>query len=265
MKIGYKGLNKDMTSGAGYSKKETFEIGVVYSKPEKEKPVVCSSDGYHYCNKITDVFTHYPNNGNNRFFEIEVLGNFTDNSDKSTTTSFKLIREIPQEILLAKRYNENLNIDLLKDIQTKYPMFHVGGSVGLYLHGVRLKRWLESSSSDIDMVSPYFVLPEGEVGEDGHEIDYLDAKASANDFDETFLVDGVKVDYRIDPKQRYEIIEYDGYKFKVSPILTILEAKMRYALLPNGSKHRDDIKEMVVRVDKPQIKKNSESFEDLFK
>jgi hypothetical protein len=265
MKIGYKGLFKDMSSGVGYSSKVIYEIDKIYSKTNIENPKVCSQDGYHYCNKLSDVFQHYPNDGKNRFFEIEVLGNFTDSSDKSITTSFKLLREIPNDILLQKRYDENLNIDLLKDIQTKFPMFHVGGSVGLYLHGVRLERWLGKTSSDIDMVSPYFVLPEGSVSEDGEEIEYLDAKASANDFDETFLVDGVKVDYRIDPKQRYEIIEHNGFKFKVSPILTILEAKMRYALHPSGRKHRDDIKEMVVRVKKPSTKNPDLTFDELFK
>ena len=239
MKKGFKGLNKDMTSGYGNSTKEIFEIGKVYTKETTGDPTLCTSDGYHYCNTLTDVYRHYSNNGSNRFFEIEVLGNFSDGSDKSITTSFKLLRELTSEEINKETYEDNLNINLVKEIQEKYPMFHVGGSVGLYLHGVRLSRWLDSNKSDIDLVAPYFILPEGEIDET--EIKYVDAKASANDFDETFLVGGTKIDYRIDPKQRYEIIEYNGFKFKVSNLLTIIEAKLKYSQLPKGHKHKKEI------------------------
>lgn len=262
MKIGYKGLNKDMIPSLGHEKIQ-YIIGETYTKPDKENPRLCSNEGFHYCNTLKDVFKHYSNDGKNRFFKIEVLGKFSDGGDKSITTSFKLLEEIPKDEVDKITLDEYFDIQLLKEIQTKYPMFHIGGSVGLYLHGVRLKRWFDSNkSSDYDMVSPYFVLPEGKVGEE--EIEYLDAKASANDFDETFIVGGTKVDIRIDPKQRYEIVEHDGFKFKVSNLLTILEAKMRYALLPNGNKHKKDIEEMVIKSPK-QIKENEKNIFDIFK
>lgn len=262
MKIGYKGLNQDMTPTLGKGDKIQYVIGETYSKPDKTNPVLCSNDGFHYCNTLKDVFKHYNNNGNNRFFKIEVLGNFTDGFDKSITTSFKLLEEISKDDIDKITLDEFFDIELLKEIQTKYPMFHIGGSVGLYLHGVRLKRWYNPhKSSDYDMVSPYFVLPEGKVGNE--EIEYLDAKASGNDFDETFIVGGTKVDIRIDPKQRYEIIEHNGFKFKVSNLLTILEAKMKYALLPNGKKHKNDILEMVVKKPKTSKENNTNIF-DLF-
>ncbi len=242
--IAYKGFDKNLQC-----RKEQFVVGQTYTKPEKEKPRLCSDDGYHYCKELTQVFKHYSNDGSNRFCEIEVLGNFTDDNDKSITTSFKILRELSSEEINKGIYESNLNLDLVKEIQKKFPMFHVGGSVGLFLHGVRLKRWRDNSSSDIDMVSPYFVLPEGSINLDGDENDkgdeivYLDAKASGNDFDETFMIGSIKVDYKIDPKQRYEIIEYDGFKFKVSPLITILDAKMKYAL--NGQqKHVEDMREM---------------------
>lgn len=266
MKIGYKGLSDEMTSKLGNASKEVFEIGKTYTKDINKEPRVCSSDGYHYCNNLIDVFKHYPNNNKNRFFKIEVLGKFTDSGDKSVTTSFKLLEEISKEDIEKEILKNHFQLDLLKEFLTEYPMFHVGGSTGLFLHGVRLERWANNSNydsncvSDYDLVSPYFVLPEGEFG--GYEIDYLDAKASSNDFDDTFILGNkVKVDVRIDPKQRYEIIEFDGFKFKVSNLLTILEAKMRYAQVPSGSKHRDDIIEMV----KGKEKKKSESILDLFK
>lgn len=273
MKIGYKGLSENMTATQGFSwgePKETYEIDKVYGKENKEKPRLCTSDGYHYCNDLEDVFHHYPRNGKNRFFKIEVLGNYTDDRDyerKSITTSFRIIEELNEdffkewdskaderkEIRDVRRMETNLKLEAVKMIQTKYPTFHVGGSIGLFLHGIRLKRWTEKTSSDIDMVSPYFVLPEfnteNEDDEDEMDIDYIEAKASGNDFNDTLLIHGdfgtVKMDYRIDPHQRYEIVEYKGFRYKVSPLLTIMDAKMKYAM--NGqTKHAKDIKEMLL-------------------
>jgi hypothetical protein len=257
MKKGFKGFNHDLTCGLGSATKEQFEFDKVYTKETKDNPRLCSSDGYHYCNELKDVFDHYKPVNGNRFCEIEILGPFTDGGNKSITTSFKIIRELSHDEAFKIRYDENLNINLVKEIQTKFPYFHVGGSVGLYLHGVRLQRWANKRGSDIDMVAPFFVLPEGEI--DGEDIEYYDAKASANDFDETFRVGNVKVDYRIDPKQRYELIEYDGFKFKVSPLLVITEAKMRYAMLPNGQKHKKDLEEMILSK-KPGMKKTETEF-----
>lgn len=250
MKIAYKGFDKDLKCRG-----EQFTLGEVYSKNvDLKNPKLCTADGYHYCNELKHVFEHYPNRQGNRFCEIQILGAYTDDitGNKSTTTSFRILREISLwelrslELTAATSAMEkNLNLETVAEIQQRYPMFHVGGSVGLFLHGVRLQRWTKgtSSRSDLDMVSPYFVLVEDPEGQDG-VVDHLDGKASGNDFDETFLYDGVKVDYKIDPKQRYEIIEYRGTKYKVSPLLTILEAKMRYAL--NGQhKHKNDITEMI--------------------
>jgi len=289
MKIGYKGLGKEMSATASLGTKEMYEIGVIYSKNTNKPPRVCSNEGYHYCNSLEDVFNFYPRNGENRFFKIEVLGEFTDEKGekKSSTTSFKLLEELgpdffkkwDEEAEIRKKekellqIEENLNLSAVRAIQKEYPQFHVGGSVGLFLHGFRLKRWAKSGTSDIDMVAPYFVLPEkfipkedpnknytledlfdakkdSELEElDEIEITYLDAKASGNDFDETFLlnIDGenVKVDYKIDPKQRYEFITYKGFKYKVSPFWTIFNAKMEYAKKPSGEKHKNDIEELL--------------------
>jgi hypothetical protein len=50
---------------------------------------------------------------------VEILGDFTDSDDKSITTAFKILKEInPSEIEFI-RYEENLNLDLVKEIQKK--------------------------------------------------------------------------------------------------------------------------------------------------
>jgi len=247
MKLAYKGFDKDLKCRG-----EQFQVGEIYSKNvELKTPKLCTSDGYHYCNKLEDVYSHYTNKyGENRFCEIQVLGAFTDDRDKSITTSFKILRELTKHDLImanleknAERMENNLHLETIQKIQQRYPMFHVGGSAGLFLHGARLNRWIDKDNSDLDLISPYFILVEDPEGEEG-VVQQLDAKTSGNDFDETFLYDGVKVDYKIDPKQRYEYIEYKGFKYKVTPLFTILEAKMRYAL-SNQKKHKDDLVELI--------------------
>jgi hypothetical protein len=242
MKIGYKGFDKDLKCKYNGNEQQ-FAIGEVTSKPDVPNPKVCTNQGFHYCNNLKDVFSYVNNRDRNRFCEVEILGSFTDgsgyNKDKSITTSLKPIREISQKEIITRLAEGNLNLGLVKQLQEKYPTLHVGGSIGLFLHGVRLRRW-QDTPADIDFVAPYFFLPENF---EGVEIEYFDCKKSGNDFDETFIANGIKVDYRIDPKQRYELIEYRGFKYKVSLFQTILTAKMKYANL-GQDKHKDDISEM---------------------
>jgi hypothetical protein len=240
MKTAYKGFDKDLKC-----RNEQFQAGVIYSKNNGIlNPKLCSSDGYHYCNKLTDVFSFYSAEGNNRFCEIEILGPYTDDSNKSITTAFKIIRELSKEEVIDVQRDSYFDLDLLQTLQKEYPMFVVGGSTALYLHGVRLKRWKGVRASDFDLISPYYVAPESNEALDLN-IDFAGGKSSSNDFDYTFSVNGTKIDFRIDPKQRYEVITYKGIKYKVSPILDILEAKIRYARLGNA-KHKNDIEEMML-------------------
>lgn len=203
--------------------------------------------------------------------KIEVLGNFTKGGPiqgyKNITTSFRIIRELGKEERdqitakeniekakelkqeALKRMPHNLNLWAVKELQTKYPMSHVGGSAAMFLHGVRLERWGKTQSSDLDIIFPYYVLIEGQTStkDDENEIEVRKATKSGNDFDECFLYtsgkETVKIDIRVDPKQQYEIIEYEGFKYKVSKLETILAAKLKYAM--NGqTKHMNDIYEI---------------------
>jgi hypothetical protein len=248
--MGYIGLDKEMKSSLSPTSVEVFEIGKVYYKDNKENPKLCSTDGYHYCQELEDVFKHYKNNGENRFFKIEVLGNFTHglgSNKKSITTCFRLVSEITKEELekiQAVKETADLeskfNLKEVRFLQEQNPYCHVGGSVALWLHGLSLKRW-KSGSSDLDMVVPFFFQWSKSTEMD---IDYKDAKASGNDFDETFILNSIKVDVKIDNAQRYEIIEKNGFKYKVSSLETILEAKLRYSM--NGqTKHKEDIRELL--------------------
>lgn len=234
-KYGYKGFDKDLKC-----RDHQFTIGEVATKPEKDVISLCSADGFRYCNNLTDVFSHYPKNSTNRFCKIEILGNFKDDDGKSITTSLKVVEEITPEALDDLTYMDNINLDTIRKIQRFNPLVHVGGSAGLFLHGVRLKRLRKKGSSDIDIVAPFYIQLQGEKDD---EIEHYDGKSSGNDFDETIIYCGTKVDMRVDPKQRYEVIEYDGFSYKVSLLEVIMAAKFKYAL--NGQKkHKEDVYEI---------------------
>lgn len=251
MKIAFKGFNENLQC-----KGEQFEVGKTYAKPQTDnKPRLCSSEGFHYCNELENVYSYYNLDGKNRFCKIEVVGSFNEDTEKGITTSFRIIEEIPKKELLSGKIEKNIDLDTVKLLQTKYPLLHIGGSIGLYLHGVRLDRWA-FKESDFDFITPYYFVIEPD---DNLGIVHIDSKPSANDFDETMILNGRQLDLRVDPKQRYEIIEHNGFKYKVSLFETIMEAKMRYSM--NGqNKHRDDIREMCGVVKKVVPVENSIKF-----
>jgi hypothetical protein len=135
--------------------------------------------------------------------------------------------------------NTNTNRGLLNQIevlQAKYPQLIVGGSVALFLHGIRLKRW-DNVKSDLDIITPYYTLIEGSVSETN--------KPSGCDFDYSINLNGTKIDCLIEPKAKYEIVKFNDVNYKVVPLLTIIEAKLRYALKGN-QKHIDDLNKMLL-------------------
>src|SRR5215217_125379 len=254
-KIIYKGFDAYLKC-----KNEQFEIGKVYYKDNIEKPKVCSKDGYHYCNKLSDVLTFY-NDKSHRYCEIEILGYFTDSptEGKSVTTTFRILKELSKEevekvksLENEKKYAEKLGLSTVLEIQKANPLIQVGGSIALFLHGIRLKR-LEHGSGDIDLIAPYYTkieyseeldvdirtLKDLDDCEDDEDFELL----YSNDFDERVYINGFKVDIQINPKNRYEIVEYNGDKYRISTLEHIMESKWRYAL--KGSlKHKRDCYEI---------------------
>ncbi len=265
MKIGYKGTESDMKC-----RDVQFELGKTYyidDKNEvkelldgytliKQNIELCSKQAIHYCDTLEGVFKHYVNNGSNRFFKIEVLGEFEDGGDKSGARCIKFLEEVSKETLenlikeqekLAKekeeeRLDEKMHLPELKILQELNPNLIVGGSISLYLQGVRLKRF-KNGDVDYDFSIPYYqpmVLGEDMDTEEGED------ERSGSDYEENFFINGVKADLRIDPRQKYELVDYKGFTYKVIPLLTILKAKVEYSFTKWGEKHKEDIKEMIL-------------------
>lgn len=175
--------------------------------------------------------------------KIEVPeGYVLDSLNKETgELVFKSLEEFEKE-KISEILDNKMNISLVYSLQQRFPNMMIGGSVALYLQGVRLKRF-NSSDVDLDIILPYYQLLEKEgfsVVED------LEDRPSGSDYGETILINGVKADIRIDPILKYKIVEYKGLEYKVVPLETIIEAKARYAKSKWGKKHKDDLKEMIL-------------------
>ena len=94
MKI--KGMNKNMQC-RGFQ----FEVGKEYKKDNNGRPLeLCSDTVFHYCNSLRDVDGFYDAvTGDNRFFEIEVLGEEVTDGTKCGSDHIKILREITGEEL----------------------------------------------------------------------------------------------------------------------------------------------------------------------
>ena len=94
MKI--KGMDKNMQC-RGFQ----FEVGKEYKKDNNGRPLeLCSDTVFHYCNSLRDVNRFYDvATGDNRFFEIEVLGEEITDGTKCGSDHIKILREITGEEL----------------------------------------------------------------------------------------------------------------------------------------------------------------------
>jgi hypothetical protein len=226
--------------------------------------------GFHFCEKISDVFSFYRKDFDKHVFAIvEPLGEIKRTKDKCVTNKLRIVKVLtPQEVLKIqlsedKEYYENnvFCLDVLRELQKKY-IFSIGGSCALFLQDIVLDR--KSDSIDFDIIMPYYQKIVGDPDNEDNiidEVEEFDGKASGNDFSRTYCLttkDGrfIKLDVRIKPEQSYEIVKYGEHEYKVCDILTILEAKIRYALQGN-KKHKNDIMNII----NPSNKKDEETFD----
>lgn len=97
---GYKGTDKNMKC-----RDYQYEMGKQHDMPEGSNIEICYS-GFHFCDKISDVFRYYRVDNGNRFFEVKALvrrwkkdGTYTieQNHDKMSAKSIIFTRELTTE------------------------------------------------------------------------------------------------------------------------------------------------------------------------
>lgn len=141
-------------------------------------------------------------------------------------------------------WSKRMQLEKVKWLQNKYPNLIVSGSIALFLHGCRTKRWEASFfTPDIDLILPFYFPIEGEKIKEYWE----EQHASGSDFQEVYNFEGTKLDTRVDANQRWEHIKYDKYTYKVSDPLDIIQAKIKYSKQPgpNSTKHKQDLYDMI--------------------
>lgn len=124
-----------------------------------------------------------------------------------------------------------------KKFQDMFCNSHIGGSLGLYLHGIDLKR--DITKSDIDMTCKS-KLPEPLDAEQFEE------SSSPTDFDYSLRLHDkqsniyAKIEVRVSPEPSFVVINHNGIDYNVSLLENILFWKQKYA--DKGvQKHIDDM------------------------
>lgn len=211
---------------------------------------LCTNTGFHFCLTLKDALKHVSRTKYTEYYEIEVFGECLLGKDKCITRAFRFGRKIENDeiddLILSESMDEVLKS--VQKIQTSFPYAILGGSLALYLYGCRLERF-KDRSSDIDLTVPFYY---------GFE-DILDAKPIngvwhhkttdknyGNDFNYSFIINEIDVDVRIDPNQKYQVIEYRDFKYKLALLPVIIAAKCKYAL-KGQVKHSDDLMEMMTK------------------
>lgn len=129
-----------------------------------------------------------------------------------------------------------LKLEALRKFQEKYPTSHVGGSIGLLMHGIELPRDLSESDLDV-VVDEHFSCNEA--------LKEYRERSDTTDFDLNIEADHeggwyTKIDVRITPEPSFTQVCYEGHYYNVSLVRNILFWKRKYAA-KGVKKHIEDI------------------------
>lgn len=83
---GYKVFNPDWTC-RGFQ----YEVGKTF---KYDGTIGLCNAGFHFCQKLSDCFTYYKFNPNNKVAEVEAVGNVKTNGNKLVTDEITIVREL---------------------------------------------------------------------------------------------------------------------------------------------------------------------------
>ncbi len=201
-------------------------------------------------------YTHLDNWREPQWFTLDINEAVQVQEDNINRYRKELNEELVRMNTLMDKHSKikifETKLEAIRIFQTKYPTAHVGGSIGLFLRGVDLKRDL--SKSDVDMTI-----------DELEKSDRIFSAVSAEDFDYSFKhffgPYYTAIDIRICPEPSFDVIEYKGNKYNVSKLRDILYWKQKYA--DKGvQKHIDDLETIKTGV-RPSEKKPTINNTDL--
>lgn len=125
---------------------------------------------------------------------------------------------------------------IFQDLNSKA---HLGGSVGLFLHGIDLKRDL--TKSDLDITTNVKILDNDII----FNKDIEPITSSPTDFDYVLRYNFsgyvyLKIEVRVSPEPSFTVINYKGVDYNVSLLKNIIFWKTKYAE-KDVQKHIDDL------------------------
>jgi hypothetical protein len=141
-------------------------------------------------------------------------------------------------------------LEIYKSIESVHPGCLIGGSIGLFLHGIDLGRTFVDS--DIDICS---FKPNGKEFKDLQKKYSETGLASSTDMDEVtykseIAEDGIekriKIEYKYDRTQDFKLIEYKGVTYRVTLPEIILGWKVLFACR-GSKKNRADLDKLGVK------------------
>lgn len=157
----------------------------------------------------------------------------------NTDLAKKSIDSILEPFTAGEKYWIDKKLELVREIQNQFPECCLGGSLGLYLHGIKLNRSLEYS--DIDIIGKC----------DLDKIQYSKKLcASSDDFQQVKMVKVEDRSIKVEVSEKeiiniggkdYIYIEYEGHFYCVNNLETILRFKKEYAN-KGSKKHYEDMK-----------------------
>ena len=106
---GYKVFNPDWTC-----RDFQYEVGKIYFEERAE----CCKQGFHFCEKLTDVFYYYQISSS-RFCEVLGSGRLDIKGDKIASTEIEIIRELSLEEILEICIKEGKNIEIVEKLINK--------------------------------------------------------------------------------------------------------------------------------------------------
>ena len=120
-----KGFDKDLKC-RGFQ----FEVGGVYDTGYKKKELeLCSETVFHFCDGLEKVHEYYNcSNEENRYCEIEVLGEFIYDENKCGSNKIKILREITGEELEILKGHKNGNTGLFNSGHSNSGNYNSGHS-----------------------------------------------------------------------------------------------------------------------------------------
>jgi len=143
----------------------------------------------------------------------------------------------------------DVRLEIYKEIELAHPGCHIGGSIGLFLHGIDLGRNFIDSDIDICSFQPHGSrLTRSNKGYSETELTSstdMDEMCYKSEVGENGLERKIKIEYKYDRTQDYKIVEYKGVTYRVTSPEIILGWKVLFACR-GAKKHREDLDKLEI-------------------